>query len=311
LYFPGFGWIDFDTTVPDQNTQQSPQPDGTPPMNTQQALMVADGQAVSVDTVAKRVIMKVKSLLYHDENIPAPAPKDLLMDVSIASVTRDTGAGKLSDIKTGTNIVAVSYAEALKNIMANETDNLASLLVKLPKPAPIDEIKIMENEEQKKERQKQESTATKPIDWVKVLWISLLVIGGFIVLLFALPWLIWLYLNGKAKSKTEPRTKAYHIYTASMYYLNQVGIIRENQSPQQYAEAADRRFGSNFNSFANVYQKVKYSNTPLRPAEETLVQTFYSPFIQRVKNNIPFKERLGGFLNIYNTLHFFTKTKNS
>jgi transglutaminase-like putative cysteine protease len=30
LYFEGYGWIDFDTTVPDQNTQQSPQPDGTP-----------------------------------------------------------------------------------------------------------------------------------------------------------------------------------------------------------------------------------------------------------------------------------------
>src|SRR4051812_44014589 len=99
LFFPGYGWIDFDTTVPDQNTQQSPQPDGTPPMNTQQALMVADGQAISVDTVAKRVTMKVKKMLFHDENVPAPEARHLLMDVSIASVTRDTGTGKLSDIK--------------------------------------------------------------------------------------------------------------------------------------------------------------------------------------------------------------------
>ena len=311
LFFPGYGWIDFDTTVPDQNTQQSPQPDGTPPMNTQQALMVADGQALSVDTVAKRVTMKVKKMLYHDENIAAPEAKDLLMDVSIAAVTRDTGTGKLSDIKAGTNIVAVSYAEGLKNIMANETDNLASLIVKLPKPTPVDEIKIMETDEQKKERQKHQVTAAKPVDWAKVLWISLAVIGGFIVLLFSLPWLVWQYLNSKAKSNTNPRVKAYNIYTASMYYLNQLGIARQNESPQQFAQSADKRFGSNFHSFTNIYQKIKYSTTPLTTNEETLVQHFYTPFKQQVRNNIPFKKRFSSFLNIYQTLNFFTKTKIS
>ena len=311
LYFPGYGWIDFDTTVPDQNTQQSPQPDGTPPMNTQQALMVADGQAVSVDTITKRVIMKVKSMLYHDENISAPEAKDLLMDVSMASVTRDTGTGKLSDIKAGTDIVAVSYAEVFKNINSNETDNLASLISKLPKPAPVDEIKIMESEEQKKERQKQETKIDKPIDWTKVLWIGLAVIGGFMLLLFALPWLIWQYLNYKAKSSADTKTKAYNIYTASMYYLNQLGVSRENQSPQQFAEIADKRFDSNFNSFTNVYQKIKYSSTALTNNEKTLVENFYTPFKQQVKNNIPFRQRFSRFLNIYNTIHFFTKTKIS
>lgn len=311
LYFPGYGWIDFDTTVPDQNTQQSPQPDGTPPMNTQQALMVADGQAVSVDTVTKRVIMKVKKMLFHDENIPAPESKDLLMDVSLAAVTRDTGEGKLSDIKTGTSIVAVSYAESMKNVMANETDNLASLIVKLPKPAPVDEIKIMETEEQKKERQTEQAKTAESFDWVKALWIGLAVIGGFIILLFALPWLIWQYLNNRAKSNTTPKTKAYNIYTAASYYLNQLGITRENQSPQQFAESADKRFGSDFNRFTNIYQKVKYSSVPLTANEETLVQNFYSSFIQQVKNNTPLKKRISSFVNIYNTLHFFTKTKIS
>ncbi|MCW3080883.1 transglutaminase domain-containing protein [Segetibacter sp.] len=312
LYFPGYGWMDFDTTVPDQNTQQSPQPDGTPPMNTQQALMVADGEALSVDTIAKRVTMKVKKMLFHDENVPTPEAKDLLMDVSIASVTRDTGTGKLSDIKAGTNIVAVSYAEALKNIMANETDNLASLIVKLPKPAPVDEIKIMETEQQKKDREKQQEPASKPFDWAKALWIALGVIGFFILLLFSLPWLIWLYLNGKAKSDAaNARIKAYNIYMASMYYLNQLGITRESQSPQQFAETADRRFGSNFNSFTNVYQKIKYSTTPLTAKEEALVQNFYEPFKEQVRNDIPFKQRFGSFLNIYNTLHYFTKSKIS
>jgi hypothetical protein len=311
LYFEGYGWIDFDTTVPDQNTQQSPQPDGTPPMNTQQALLVADGKALTIDTVAKRVTMKVSKMLFHDENVPAPQAQDLLMDVSIAAVTKDTGAGKLSDIKPGTDIVAVSYAEAFKNIMANETDNLASLIVKLPKPAPVDEIKIMETEEQKKEREKQQAKTAAPFDWVKALWTTLAVIGIFLVLLFCSPWLIWLYLNNKAKSKAIPKVKAYNAYNASMYYLNQLGIARDNQSPQEFAQSTDKRFGTTFNSFTNVYQKIKYSSTPLSTKEEAVVAGFYSPFIQQVKKNIPFKQRLSSFVNIYNTLHYFTKSKIS
>ncbi len=312
LYFPGYGWIDFDTTVPDQNTQQSPQPDGTPPMNTQQAIMVADGQALSVDTTAKRVTMKVKKMLFHDENVPAPENKDLLMDVSIASITRDTGTGKLSDVKVGSNIVAVSYADTLKNIISNETDNLASLIVKLPKPAPVDEIKIMETEQQKKEREKRQEAVSKSFDWVKALWIALGVIGFFVAVLFSLPWMIWEYLNFKAKSNSDnARTKAYNIYMACMYYLHQLGVVRENESPQQFAEITDKRFATSFSSFSNVYQKIKYSTTPLTTKEELIVQHFYKPFTQQIKNNIPFKQRLSSFVNIYNTLHYFTKSKIS
>ncbi|HSU50580.1 MAG TPA: hypothetical protein VLJ41_08315, partial [Segetibacter sp.] len=152
--------------------------------------------------------------------------------------------------------------------------------------------------------------AAKPFNWVQALWIGLGVGAFFILLLFSLPWLIWQYLNNKAKSNTaSTRTKAYNIYVASMYYLNQLGITRENQSPQQFAQSADKRFGSNFTSFTNIYQKVKYSNVPLTGKEETLVQFFYTPFIKRVKSNIPFKERFSSFLNIYNTLHYFTKSK--
>ena len=307
LFFPGYGWIDFDTTVPDQNTQQSPQPDGTPPMNTQQAMMVADGQAVKVDTVAKRVTMKVNKMLYHDENIAAPQPQEMLMDVSIASITRDTGAGKLSDIKPGTNIVAVSYAESLKNIMSNETDNLASLIVKLPKPLPVDEIKIMETEEQKKERQTKQPAEAKPVDWVKVLWTSLFAIASLILILFSLPWLIWQYLNYKAKQTNITSSKAYHIYMAGTYYLNQTGSPRKNQSPQQYALDTDKRFGSNFYSFTNIYQKIKYSNIALSSNEETAVKVFYQPFIKQVKAQIPFKKKIMAFLNVERTFLFFGK----
>jgi hypothetical protein len=96
-----------------------------------------------------------------------------------------------------------------------------------------------------------------------------------------------------------------------MYYLNQLGFARANQSPQQFAETVDKNFGSNFNRFTNVYQKIKYSSVPLTANEETLVQGFYEPFKMQVKDKIPSKTRFSRFLNIYNTLHYFTQQKIS
>jgi hypothetical protein len=96
-----------------------------------------------------------------------------------------------------------------------------------------------------------------------------------------------------------------------MYYLNQLGITRDNMSPQQFAGVIDKQIGSNFNSFTDVYQKVKYSNMSLTTNEEATVQKFYEPFKEQVRNTIPFKKRFGNFLNIYHTLHFFTNKKIS
>ena len=311
LYFPGYGWIDFDTTVPDINTQQSPQPDGTPPLMPQKAYLVADGKAISVDTVAKRVTMKVKKLLYHDEDYETELPKELLMDVSLATVTKDTGEARLSDVKPGTDIVSVSYAESLKQMEPSPIDTLGSILEKLKKPVPIDDIKIMETELEKKARQQKVATVAPPFNWVKALWIALAVIGAFILLLFSMPWLIWQYLNAKAKALANGPTKAYNIYRASMYYLNQLGMQRQLQSPQQYASEVDTKLGTHFNAFNNVYQQLKYSTTPLSNNQQQLVAGFYQPFKHQVRSSIPFKTRFSRFLNIYNTLHYFTKPKIS
>ena len=169
----------------------------------------------------------------------------------------------------------------------------------------------METELEKKARQQKAVTVAQPFNWVKALWIALAVIGTFILLLFSLPWLIWQYLNAKAKASAIDPTKAYNIYRASMYYLNQLGMQRHLQSPQQYASEVDTKLGTHFNAFNNVYQQLKYSTTPLSNNQQQLVTGFYQPFKQQVRSSVPFKTRFSRFLNIYNTLHYFTKPKIS
>lgn len=308
VYFQEYGWIDFDTTVPDVNTQQSPQPDGTPPMNPPQTYMVADGLVTSVDVAKKRISMTVSKLLYHDKDYSALEPGEpMTTDVSIATISADTGAIQLAAIKQGMHITAVSYAEALKDILADKNDKVAGIIHKLPNPVPVDEVKVIIRLEAKAEKKKEQQSAKAPTDWMKVIRNFFLIIGIMVLLVFLSPWIIWMWFNSKAKGSKEGM--AYYRYRAALYYLNQTGHFRNDLGPQQYAQQIDQRYGTAFNTFSNVYQKIKYSGAPLTAAEQRTVTDFYPAFIKQVKRQLPFKTRLSRFLNIYNTIHHFTQPK--
>jgi protein-glutamine gamma-glutamyltransferase len=308
LYFPGYGWMDFDTTVPDEEAQQSPQPDQTPPLNMQQAYFVANGKVETIDTVKKMMQLHVDKILYHDKELNPDKSTSLVMDISVATITKDSGVVKLSDIKNGMNVVAVSYAEAIKNLPPVPSDNFNSIIQKIPKPVPIDEVKIMDPEA-KKEPVKSNNEEEKRMSWWQIMWISLGALTGFIMLQFAMPSLIWTYLNNRAKAKADAKTKAYRVHRASMYYLNQLGYERTNTSPFEYADKMDKTFGTSFSSFNNVYQKTKYSTQSLSEKEVATLNNFYSPFINQLKKQVKFKTRFSRFLNLYNTIHFFTQPK--
>jgi len=309
-YFPGYGWMDFDTTIPDVNTQQASQPDQTPPLDMQQVYLVADGEVTNVDTVGKLVQMKVKNLLYHDQNYTTTMALDLLTDASRATVSADTATVPLSALKKGMHITAASYAAVLKNIEATSTDSMLSIFKKIPSPVPVDEIKIIEKDQAKKINKKEQLASSKPVDWVKMMWASLAAVGTFILLLFLTPYFIWVYYNSRAKKNdSDTRLAAFNKYRAVSYYLNQLGYSRTMLGPQQYALQTDTHFGTRFSPFIAVYQKAKYSSAPLTPGEEEIVAHFYSNFISQVNKNVPFKVRVNRFLNIYNTIGYFSQPK--
>ncbi len=309
VYFPGYGWMDFDTTIPDVNTRQASQPDQTPPLDMQTVYLVADGTVVSTDTVAKQVRMQVKDLLYHDKTYTVSKAVDVTVDASRATVTADTAQVPLSAVKKGMHITAASYADVLKDIEATEKDDIPSIIKKVPNPVPVDEIKIIETDVAKKINKKKLSENSEPVDWLRVLWITLSGIGIFLLAVFATPYVVWLFLNGRAKRNSVLRSASFDKYNAAMFYLNQLGYSRSGLGPQQYALQTDKQFETNFSAFSTVYQKAKYSNLALTENEQQLVHTFYPAFVQKVKSRIPFKTRASRFLNIYNTIQYFTKAK--
>ena len=308
VYFPGYGWIDFDTTIPSTEQQQSPAPDGTPPVTVQTALFVTNGKVISVDTVKKRVDMTVTQMIYHDKTFELKQPIDLDMDVSLASISKDSGQVSLSELQRGNKITALSFSEQFKNIALKDSNDYKEIFAKIPKPAPIDEIKILDTTQEKKPTASIKKT--QPLSLSKILWTTIAIAALLILLAFSMPWLIFKWFDFKAKNAKAIKQKAYHSYLASTYYLNQLGFSGDGMPIAQYArEKIDPRFGTDFFSFMQVFLKTKYSDDLLTVSEQKTVQEFYRPFYKNVKQQIPFKGRFSKFLNFYRTINFYSKPK--
>ncbi len=308
VFFPGYGWLDFDTTIPGTDQQQAPAPDGTPPLTVETALFVTHGKVTEIDTVKKRVGMSVTQLIYHDKTFDLKDPTSLDMDVSLATIFKDSGQVPLGELHKGNEITALSFSEQFKNLNLKDSNDYHEIFEKTPKPAPIDEIKIIDSTKEKQKPISQKKSSQ--ISLTTILWTIIATIGFLILLMFSLPWLIFRWLHRKANKTTIPTRKAYWSYIAVTYYLNQLGFSRDEMTAAQFAnEKVDPRFGTAFYPFMQVYLKSKYSKVNLDASEKIKIENFYNPFYKKIKAAVPFKERFPKFLNFYRTINYFSKPK--
>ena len=311
VYFPGYGWIDFDTTIPSTEQQEAPAPDGTPPVNMQSAFLVAHGKLLSVDTVKKQAMMEVQKLIYHDKVFKVEKSFPMPLDLKIATISKDTGTVTINDLQKGMEITALSFSEQFKTLPPMDNDDLAAIKKKIPMPAPIDEIRILDPEKEKAKQQAAEKKR-KPFNIWNIAWLTLGLIGAALALIFSMPALIFAWFRYKSKKDGNIRSKAYWSYTAAMFLVNQLGFERGEKSPLKFAgEDIDQHFNTNFEKFTKAYLKVKYSSLPLLPGEEQSINTFFPAFERSVKEQFPKKSRYGKFLNFYRTISYFTKNKNN
>jgi protein-glutamine gamma-glutamyltransferase len=305
VWFPDYGWLDFDTTVPDSEAQEAPQPDQTPPLTAQTALWVANGKVITVDTISKRVKMEVSELLYWDKPIELSSPKQVEMDVSLARFLNDTGAVRLSDISPNMDIVAVSFSEQLKAVKPDPNESWQSLIKKWPLPLPVDEIKIMKSEE---EKQKQVSAKARNIPWktIGLTTMGILLFAGLLLLL--LPYAVYRWFAWKANQYIDKNGHMYYNYMASMLYLHQLGFKNYGTTAQQFAEKEiDPAFNTDLTNFIRKYQKIKYSNHHLTDEEMMDLKNHHKKMVAAVRKKIRYGQRVKAFMNPAVTLSFFTQ----
>jgi protein-glutamine gamma-glutamyltransferase len=306
VYFPGFGWLDFDTTVGNNDAQESPKPDGTPPMQPPRAWLAADGVVVNVDTLKKLMVMNVKQFVFHDKEYKPAKPVSITMDVKIAAIRRDSIEVPLAAIQKGDEATAVSYAEAFKKLTAVPNEKAEALAAKFPNPAPIDEVYLKRKDLKKTDEQPKQKEKPKEVSVKQVAWTLAGIAGLILLLLLLVPTSVYLYFRTRYNNAKAEGSKAYWAYRTANYYLHQVGITRGLRTPMQYAkETIDPMFGTSFAGFMNIYLKKKYAKQALTSHEQQYVEGFLLPFIKLVRKQLPVKQRLAGFLNPVRTVSFF------
>lgn len=311
VYFPGLGWLDFDTTVGNSEAEESPKPDGTPPMQPPRAWLAADGVATSIDTAKKIIHMKVRQLVFHDKEIPMTQPVDADMDVHIAQIRRDSVEVPLTNVEQGEAITVVSYADAFKNMVARDGEQGAALIKRFPSPEPIDEVYVKRKDALKKEAQPKPEAKAPEASFRRIFLEGLAIAGLLILLFFLWPSLLLAFYKARAKGSKTSAQKGYWVYRAATYYLHQLGFDRAKRTPMQYArEVVDPALGTDFTGFMNGYLKEKYAKQPLNARETAVVNEFLPAFFSAIRQRIKWNRRAAGMLNPLRAITFFVRSED-
>lgn len=305
VYFPGYGWLDFDTTVGNDDARESPKPDGTPPMQPPRAWLAADGTVAQIDTLQKLLKLQVKHFIFHDKEYNLDHPTTVVMDMKIAAIRRDSMEIPLKDITIGEMATAVSYAEAFKKLEIRSNENAPALIARFPTPAPIDEVYLKAKPEEKTIQKPKTEKPTTPLSVEKLIAISLTILATLLFLFALLPSFIYHYYYLRF-SNAKPIAKPYWTYKATTFYLHQLGYARGQQTPLQYASSTiDPLFGTSFTTFIHIYLRQKYASLPLSAQDLTQANSSFKPFITKVKAHIKPSIRIISFLNPMRSIGYF------
>ena len=305
VYFPGYGWLDFDTTVGNDEAQESPQPDGTPPMQPPKIAIVSQGIVTAIDTSKKLISTKAFKVVYEDREKQAIPTLQKGLNVAAALLYRDTLKVDLANIEPGDSITAISYAESLHFPASQKRANPTEVFASLPNPLRTDEVRV------KPKRVKAEPVATKPDVASKKASPLPLLLAAMRVLLaifLSIPQFILSILVARAKrSRTEHFP--YRVHVALRYYLNQLGYERGNTPYSEYAQhRIDPRLGIDYQGFIAYYLQYKYSLRDQYRTETKYDRQWFVGTLKTIRSKHCFWDRLRSSLSVWRAVKFMVRS---
>jgi hypothetical protein len=306
VYFPGFGWLDFDTTVGNDDARQSPQPDGTPPMQPPKAYLAVNGVITAIDSAKQSAQLKAVHVLFHDQEYPATQqPVNINMDLSVAVIVADSMDIALKDVRIGDSATAISFAETYRNKKPIAGESAERLMQRLPNPSLIDELHLKvlhkENNIQQPELEQQAQQFNWKVFGFTIVW----AIFALTLLFLLLPRIIYAQYQFRRALSGSKQKKAYWTYRITLFWLHMMGYPRSDRTPLQHAEYTDQNFGTTFAQFMIPYLKMKYAKQPLNTTEEKILLNFLPGFLQTVRSHIPVGKRFTAWLHIIRAISFF------
>jgi len=308
VYIPEYGWLDFDMTVSSETAEEAPQPDGTPPTPPTKETFVGKGVITVVDTIGRRMEVRVDQMIVNDNGISLDSTTavDMNFDVNQAKVFAGEQAIALENVTLGDTAVMVSFDYKLSSIRKKTaSENIETYMKRFPDPVTIMEVHVPAIEEEKLDEVKEEDekSAIKTItDW-SIYFVALLLIVVFILALMPIVYFWWLSKNAKGNKSIVALSEVN--YKNAHFVLNQMGIPRGHQTPMVYArKIVDPKFGTHFEAFIALYQKLKYSHDELTQDEVEFITKFHSDFNKKVLSKYSKSERFFNFIIPNKWIHY-------
>ena len=306
VYFPEYGWLDFDMTIGNDEAQQSPKPDGTPPMQPPKAVVVASGSIAKIDTMKALLDLQANHFLYKEKEFKN-INESLRLDISKAKIWLDSIQIKISELAYNDYVTNVSYNEEYGNYYPK---SIQDILSKLPKPLAIDEVYLKKNKtENSKLKDSDEKTSQSSLLLFLKIFLPILFI---LLLIFALPYLILTAYAFRFKRSKTIREKSYRLFRYSSFYLNQMGYEQKNKTLAEYAQQdIVPKFDNQYDTFARLYQQIKFSSVQPSQDELRYLDTYFSTFTNNIRQKTTFKERLKKYLNPKRAFTYFLSYVNN
>ncbi|MEP5612043.1 MAG: transglutaminase-like domain-containing protein [Cyclobacteriaceae bacterium] len=297
VYFPEYGWLDFDMTISNEDAAETNQPDRTPPLPPVDPQFVAKGVIQQLDTATKALALDAELLVIKKTSMALEEPYSFVFDASTAKVISEYDTLSFEDLSIGDTAVVISFDLRIQKMRRKgNSETNQQLIDRLPDSILIQEILIRPEEEEDLLEEDEQSIQEVVNAWI---YYALIILGLFVFALLMAPFVHYSLLKSRFKNCKQPNRKAIAVYPVVQFILNQMGKGRGTMTPMVYAESTvDPMLGTNFAELMKVYLKIKYSNEELTASEEKLINDFYPSFEEKLKTAFPAGKRFGNFLKV-------------
>ncbi len=310
VYFPGYGWLDFDMTIGNEEQRNAPKPDGTPPLPPPEPWLVLNAKAESVDQKAKKLTVSFNQLIFLNTAYTMNQTFTRPVDATLCRVMINKRDTTLAAVHPGDSVIIVSYKDEIRKIPQPRNDiSIEDQVAAFPSPVMADEIHIHVKDKEKKKESATKKGANKDekkITWQEVVKLAVKSLAGLLILLFLLPLLYLIYRLVRVMLARDIASKADQVYQAALYRFHMAGIERENETPLDYAHhKVDPALGINFEEFMRVYLRLKYSQTDIQSEDTALINRFAKEVGPSLRNKNGIFRTIINYFNLFLALRYF------
>lgn len=297
VYFPGIGWIDFDTTIDNDDARESPQADGTPPLQPPKAFFAANGVMVDVDTLRKMGQFQLAKVVYHDKEYEQNTSTTITLDLSVATIRRDTLQLSLKDIMVGDTVTVVSFAQVLENKKVAKGASFMQVIAALPAPLPTDQVYLY-NKAKEVPTAVTETTTPSSNKWIFVL----MGCGIVVVLILSLPYAKYLFYKRNFRATPNQTLKLYWANALWKYYAQVHYPSFKAVSELHLAQTIDKAMHTNLQEVVTAYHASKYGQKVLDKVQLQKLEQVLFASIEQLQKPMKPMARLTHWLNLSNVV---------